>query len=185
MKRALFVLLAAAAFSALIVAPAFAHTSSAPQWNNLLAGSPHYYGEPGPKDAAWYESHKTLVGWVGTWNDGDNLHVIYYTNPPWVLMETHVAVYETIAEVPQTNNGNPKVGKFPYKNEGLGGVTVDEYVIPLSSIGVTAGDDVVIAAHAVVSGPCGEETAWANCGGPTAYFSGKNWATYFGYTVQS
>jgi hypothetical protein len=88
--------------------------------------------------------------------------------------------------IPQTKSGNPKVGKFPYKGEGLGGITTIEFTIPLSEIpgGAEVSDRLAIAAHAVVSRPCGEETAWGNCGTPKGYFQGHNWAVFYYYTVQ-
>ena len=169
-------------------------------WKPLFGGSPHYYGDPGPKDPDWYFEHRTRVGDVHVWNDGDSLYVTYYAYiwDCWVLTETHVAVamFPTMdengdgeinildADIPQTKKGNPKVGRFPYKHEGLGGVASDPYTIPLGSWG--SGTTLIIAAHAVVENPCLdiEETAWTDCGGDDAYFRGNNWATYFTYTVQ-
>lgn len=152
------------------------------QVNIFLSGSPHYYGEPGPKDPAWYEEHKTTVGWIRTWNDGEILFVnIRITEGDALLDETHLAVASDFAGIPQTKNGNPKVGKFPYKHENLNGVEVDEFEIPLAALSVGSGDTVVIAVHAALSNG---ETAWANCGGPGAYFPGGNWATYFTYTIR-
>jgi len=160
MKKAFvwLMLLTVTALFAMSVTPALAHTDSDPLWKPLYAGSPHYYGEPGPKDPSWYFAHRTEVGGVRVWNDGDNLYVDYYT---WVLGmdETHlaVAIEPSVdvngdgeinildADIPQTKSGNPKVGKFPYKYEGLGGAMIVMY---------------------------------------TAYFVGNNWATFFTYTVQ-
>jgi len=94
--------------------------------------------------------------------------------------ETHVAVAGAFGDIPQTKSGNPKVGRFPYKHEGLGGVMTDLYTIPLSDFEPITGPLVIAAHAALVDG----ETAWANCGGPDAFFPGGNWATYFHYTVQ-
>ena len=171
--------------------PTMAHTAAHPQWNPLCAGSPHYYGEPGPKDESWYWNHRNVVGGVRVWNDVTHLFVEYDTTgywdddvwvpSDWVLTETHLAVATDPDDFPQTKSGNPKVGKFPYKDEGLYN-THKLYTIPLDSWG--PGDILYIAAHAVVKNGCREETAWADCGGPDAYFPGNNWATYFTYTVQ-
>jgi len=149
-----------------------------PITQDLYAGSPHYYGEPGPKDPSWYYAHRMRVGWVRVWNDGDNLYV-RYTTLDVGMDETHVAVAEAFEDIPQTKSGNPKVGQFPYKHEGLGGAMTDLYTIPLGDWG--PGTELVIAAHAAL---CNGETAWADCGGPDAYFPGNNWATYFTYIVQ-
>jgi len=132
------------------------------------------------------------VGNVQVWYDGVNLHVKYnITAAGWQLIETHLAVATNIADVPQNNNGNPKVGQFPYAEPD------GDYTIPL----VTASHNwapvtnLVIAAHAVVryTGPCGEvreETAWGMgryCDGHdwvySIPFGGKSWAEYFEYLV--
>ena len=189
MKKGLALFMLITALAALTITPVFAHTQEAPMKKTFNAGSPHYYGEPGPKDPDWYYDHLTKVGEVQVWNDGTNLHITYDTNTwevsGWTLRETHLAIADDFEGIPQTHSGNPKVGKFPYKHEDLGGVELDEYVIPLTDLGLTVGDQIVIAAHGVVMGPCGqEETAWADCGGPDAFFPGGNWATFFTYVIQ-
>ena len=180
MKKAVawLMLLTVTALFAMSVTPALAHTEGDPFWAPLMAGSPHYYGEPGPKDPSWYWAHLTYVGSVFVWNDGDNLYVRYYTYAGG-MDETHLAVAEVFADIPQTKTGNPKVGQFPYKNEDVGGATTDMYTIPLGDWEL--GDTLVIAAHAAL---CNGETAWADCGGPDAQFPGSSWATYFTYIVQ-
>ena len=179
MKKAFawLMLLTVTALFAMSVTPALAHNEGDPHEAPLYAGSPHYRYEPGPHyDTDWWEEHRMRVGIVSVWNDGDNLYVTYIT---WVGMhETHLAVVEAFEDIPQTKSGNPKVGRFPYKHEGLGGATTDPYVIPLEW---DVGTELVIAAHAAL---CNGETAWADCGGPDAYFPGGNWATFFYYTVQ-
>ena len=145
----------------------------------LLAGSPHY-GTP------WWDQHKMLVGWVTIWND-EYLHVEYSTIGDWYLTETHLAVVTDWNDFPMTKKGNPKVGHFPYKHEGLDS-TYDEYIIPLE-VDWELGTTLYIAAHAVVEKRLDtcvlqEETAWANCGGINAFFPGNNWATYTWYIVQ-
>ncbi len=183
MKKAFawLMLLTVTALFAMSVTPALAHTEGDPMVKPLFAGSPHYYGEPGPKDPSWWWDHKTEVGSVFVWNDGDNLYVMYDTSVG--MNETHLAVAEAFEDIPMGAKGNPKVGKFPYKNEDLGGATEDLYEIPLEW---DVGTELVIAAHAeLVNG----ETAWADCGGDDAFFpgpglSGGNWATFLRYTVQ-
>jgi len=147
----------------------------------MYAGSPHYY-------TPWWWENKMKVGEVWIWNDGDYLYVKYITTyfGDWELTETHLAVAEYFADIPQTKSGNPKVGNFPYKMMHDPPVTEYTYMIPLTW---APGTILYIAAHAIVQKPMGcgvyqEETAWADCGGPNAYFQGNNWATYFTYTVQ-
>ena len=156
-----------------------AHTAANPQWQPLCAGSPHYYGEPGPKDPSWYWDHVNYVGSVLIWNDQDTLYVRIIVNAGEGLQETHLAVAENFEDIPQTKKGNPKVGRFPFKHENLNGITNDIYQIPLDDLDI--GDKVYIAVHAAL---CSGETAWADCGGPDAYFPGNNWATYFTYIIQ-
>lgn len=135
------------------------------------------------------------VGDVLVWNDGDYLYVKYDTTAgDWVLTETHLAVVTNPDDFPMTKTDNPKVGKFPYqccyydetegewlfvkKPETLEGrcdaggtdlLTEITYTIPLSEIGeegVILGDDLYIAAHAVVqkceteSFPFNPELTW-------------------------
>lgn len=121
------------------------------------------------------------VGDVMIWQDADYLYVKYVTVDGWTMWETHLHVAESADDIPQAN-GNPKVGKFDYK-ETHDGVTEYTYMIPW-------GDDwsiLYIAAHAVVEKVVGydaegdpiirEETAWGE--GPD--FPGKNWAMYIYY----
>jgi len=181
MKKAVawLMLLTVSVLFTINVTPTLAHTEGDPYKAPFCAGSPHYYGEPGPKDPNWYWDHVTYVGSIWVWNDGENLYVRYKT---WYvgMDETHLAVVKDFADIPQTNSGNPKVGKFPYKHEGLGGAMSDLYTIPLSAFEPIT-SPLVIAAHAALDNG---ETAWADCGGPGAFFPGGNWATFFYYTVQ-
>lgn len=182
MKKAVawLMLLTVTALFAMSITPALAHDELNPQRQPLFAGSPHYFDEPGPKDPSWYYAHRTKVGVVEVWNDGNTLYVTYDTTLSGIGMsETHLAVAEAFEDIPKTNKGNPKVGRFPYKHEGLSGAMTDMYPISLGDWGPDT--DLIIAAHAAL---CNGETAWADCGGPGAYFPGNNWATYFTYTVQ-
>jgi hypothetical protein len=113
------------------------------------------------------------VGAVEITNDGVNLYVTFLVDAPWVLVESHVHVATSPQIIPQTN-GNPIPGQFAYSEDD------GEYVIPLGSWGV--GTQLYIAAHAVVRNPdtYQEVSAW----GDGTDFPGKNWATYFSYTVQ-
>jgi hypothetical protein len=130
------------------------------------------------------------VGTVTVHNDTDNLYVTYDINDPnWYLVETHVAVATSLAAIPQTKKGNPKVGHFPDSNDHDPNDMLNTYtvVIPLSSLG---GDSLVIAAHTAIQKiitveplETMNETAWADgCSGTS--FLGKNWATYLTFTVQ-
>lgn len=141
-----------------------------------------------------YAGRTIDAGTVRVSNDASNLYVEYSTKNGWLLTETHLAIALTLAGIPQTKTGNPKVGNFPYQRTYNPPVASDTYVFSLDQLAVSLGLDrftcgstsLVIAAHAVVvqldgsGGTSHQETGWAN--GPG--FPGANWATYFGYTIQ-
>jgi len=134
------------------------------------------------------------AGAVQVSNDATNLYVEFTTANGWRLSETHLAIATSLAGIPQTKSGNPKVGNFPYKRAYVPTVASDVYVFPLDQLAVSLGLDrftcgvsaLVIAAHAVVvqldagGNVIAQETGWGNGSG----FPGANWATYFTYTVQ-
>jgi hypothetical protein len=100
-------------------------------------------------------------------------------------------VADSLANIPQTKKGNPKVGNFAYQRSYDPPVSEDTYVIAKSDLSLDASNSVVIAAHAVVvrldgSGDViANETGWAD--GDPFPFSGKgkgSWATYFRYKWQ-
>ena len=139
MKKALLPILALALAIGLAV-PVAAHTENDPLIVDLLAGQTQDVGE------------------VRVWNDGANLHVEYVVDDTdWYLTETHLHVANDVNDIPQTKKGNPKQGKFDYKNHDIYDVT-DEYVVPLADFGFEAGDNITIAAHAVVETMAGCET---------------------------
>jgi len=114
------------------------------------------------------------AGEIQIWNDNDNLYVKYSATPPWCLDETHLQVASNISKIPQ-NNGNPVPGQFEYKSKH-NCVSEFTYTVPLT----IEFCDLYIAAHAVVKKKNGStETAWGNGN----KFPGKNWATYFVYSV--
>jgi hypothetical protein len=98
------------------------------------------------------------VGEILVWNDGSNLFVKYVidgdltTDPaddviPSLLTETHVHVAASLAEIPQTKKGNPKIGQFDYQSYHDPGVDQYVVVIPLTW---NIDDEIYVAAHAVV-----------------------------------
>jgi hypothetical protein len=137
------------------------------------------------------------AGDVDVTSDGTTLTVRITVNQavdPWELVESHVHVAETAAEVPQ-KNGNPKPGKFDYCELDPEATTVTplvhEYTIPYA---LAEGATVVVAVHAAIEwlevlgvpdddpdrpeldpdDILHEETGW----GDGADFPGKNWAMY-------
>lgn len=128
------------------------------------------------------------VGQVTVTYDGSALVITYETDFPWLIYETHLHIASNPDDFPQ-KKGNPIPGKFDYKHENLGGIPIDEYIIPLGDLpeGWSSSGELFFAAHAVVKVPYSrdkvvveeydqqEETAW----GEGEDFPGKNWAMYF------
>ena len=138
-----------------------------------------------PKTTELLADQTLDVGGVSVSDDDVNLTVKYVTTDGWVINETHLAVAESAAAIPQTKKGNPIPGQFEYKNESQDlGITEYTYVIPFP-LSWEAGTELYIAAHAEVAhlNDTGfvdqEETAWGN----GTSFTGKNWAMYFTYTI--
>jgi hypothetical protein len=128
------------------------------------------------------------VGSVYVANDEDYLYVSFVTSDDCAeLAETHVDVQTSADDFPLNKNDNPKVGHFMYKMEHGPGVTGYTYMIPLDSHGFEPGDEIFVAAHAVIQfceNDCGlvEETAWAGC---TPFNDQGNWGRYIdSYIVQ-
>lgn len=119
------------------------------------------------------------AGDVIVWNDLNFLYVKYIAQGDWVISGTHLSVKTSLNEIPQTKNGNPKVGHFEYKTTHNPSVTEYVYSIPLGPW--TPETQLYLAAHAQISEllECEHKSAWAL----GESFSGKNWATYFKYTI--
>jgi hypothetical protein len=118
---------------------------------------------------------------------GEDLVVSYATTNGWELNEAHLWVGDDLSTMPQTKTGNPQIGNFPYKAEGLSGATSYTFTIPLSSLGdgSLCGHSFSLAAHAALrkdngSGGYQTETGW---GSGSQINSRGSWATYFTYTV--
>jgi uncharacterized repeat protein (TIGR01451 family) len=169
MKRIISLLAVFVLLTAFVPTVAFAHTAGGEKVVDLIAG------------------RHIDVGSVKVWNDKDNLYVKYMTNSYWCLDETHLQVASSLDDIPQAN-GNPIPGQFEYQNT-KNCAPKFIYTIPLTGESC----DFYIAAHAVVkkvkSGYYNDykgrhssstETAW----GDGFDFPGKNWATYFKYSVE-
>ncbi|MEN8131093.1 MAG: hypothetical protein ABFS45_13040 [Pseudomonadota bacterium] len=129
----------------------------------------------------------TDSGDVSVCNEADTLYVQYATVDGWLMTETHLVVEQHPESIPQMGSGNPKIGHFTYQRTYTPGTNEDTYEIDLSGLGLVEGDEIVIAAHAVVQladeegNLIQQETAW----GDGEDFAGRNWATYITYTLQS
>lgn len=134
-------------------------------------------------EAALLAGQDLDIGTVTVANDADFLYVAYATVDGWKLRATHLQVAPSLDGVPTNGAGNPVVGQFDLQDIH-DDVAEHTYAVPLSELGVEAGDDLVIAAHADVYqvSTVRSETAW----GDGARFVEKdgNWATYSTATVQ-
>lgn len=113
----------------------------------------------------------------------DALEVVYTTTDGWELDEVHFWIGNSLADMPQSRSGNPKIGNFPYNFSNLDGETTYSIVIPFSEIGFSCPgpDDFYVAAHASVRKPDGSggfqtETGW---GDGKRLVQRGNWAMYF------
>jgi hypothetical protein len=110
--------------------------------------------------------------------DDDNIYVWYQAGGDWKITETHLAIGDDVADIPQSKKGNPIPGRFEYSTVHQPGVSEFIYVVPRGGFGDF--EEIAVAAHAVVTSPTqGTETAWAG----ENEFPGANWATYFTYEL--
>lgn len=108
-----------------------------------------------------------------------NLIITYTTvmNSNWTIDLTHLSVGDCIQSIPTTGSGNPKVGHFEHTEPHSAGTNEVIYHVSLDVLPDPNGEDEVLycfAAHAEVTGPDSEETAWAE--GPE--FDGNSWAMF-------
>lgn len=93
------------------------------------------------------------VGTVKVSNDGEYLYVEYVLNEAaldegWCITETHTHAGAELSDFPLNKGGNPQVGLFDFNMTHEPCVEEHEEVIPME--GFESGDDILIAAHAVV-----------------------------------
>lgn len=108
-------------------------------------------------------------------SDG-SLCVTYATDGGWLLQETHLAIADSLAGIPQTKSGNPRPGQFPWSATHNPAVQEFTYCVNYPYV---VGQPLFVATHAVVGmaggGGGATETGWAG----DLDFPGANWATYF------
>lgn len=111
------------------------------------------------------------AGQVTVDTDGEDLIITYATQEDWVIKATHMSIGNCgEQEIPTTGSGNPKIGGFEHGTSHSEGVNEVVYYINKEALN----DLYCFAAHAVVIGPNGEETAWAE----GIDFGGNSWAMY-------
>lgn len=130
----------------------------------------------------------TKAGEICITTDFTNLTVTYNLEGDWQFGEAHLWVGTSTTDMPQTRNGSPKIGNFPYTDEYLDGLTTKAFVIPLSDfegVGCYQNETLFVAAHAALKQVVGgvvvsTETGWA---AGDRFRERGSWATYFSYTL--
>ena len=155
MKKRIFILFAAL----LLLSMAVPASVLGKSW----ATCSEYTVSAGPSSYQLLAGQTIDVGTVTVSDDGSSVTVQYNVNPPWYITETHVAVADTCAGIPQTKKGNLIPGKFPEGDDDLAEVGSATYVLELPE---SWSNPICIAAHAVVVKKVDgevvqEETAWS------------------------
>jgi len=119
--------------------------------------------------------------------ESNELCVTYTTSDEWELTETHLWVGESIATMPQTRKGNPRIGHFPHHSGDITGNTTWCCYISLTEFGLQGDEticekDLYIAAHSELrlenaDGSYTYETGW---GAGVPIVERGSWATYYG-----
>jgi hypothetical protein len=97
------------------------------------------------------------VGDITVWFDEGTLFVKLQTADGWLMAESHVAVADDLAGIPQTKKGNPIPGQFPYSETHNPWTDSFTYEIPWDG-----GDWPFIAAHAALYQIDSEGPFWAS-----------------------
>jgi hypothetical protein len=126
------------------------------------------------------------VGSVTVENDADNLYVTYTLDYSGACFGTlHLWVGDDLADMPQTGQGSPIPGQFPYQHDASGQTTYT-FEIPLSDLGIDLDTEcentLYVVPHAEVDLDCSggfdpddHETAFGGDtpgGGPRWWFYG-------------
>lgn len=120
------------------------------------------------------------AGNVTIYNTDDSLYVYVETSGNWLIASTKIYA-GTLAGMPQTNSGNPKVGQFPYKSNYSPGVSGSLTAIPLSALPSCYIVAIHVDLQETVNGTVVQtQTGWAS---GTA-MSGNNWGMYVDYCTQ-
>jgi hypothetical protein len=145
---------------------------------------------PTPECTKLYAGKSTEAGTICVTNDLESLYVTYSTTGDWYLDDVHPFVGATLATMPVTKTGNPKIGNFPYVVENLN-TQMYTFTVPLGDFGAAdpcvSPKKIAIAAHAALirrdtAGVIYQtETGWAN--GTQLNIKGS-WAMYFEYTTR-
>jgi len=117
------------------------------------------------------------IGTVTIDSDGENIILTYDTSASgWTIDLTHMSIGDCEQSIPTTGSGNPKVGHFEHTEPHTEDINNVVYMVSREALIAEhlLIDEYCFAAHAEVTGPDSEETAWAE--GPE--FDGNSWAMY-------
>lgn len=90
------------------------------------------------------------VGDIIVTREGNTLTVKYCTTGDWLIIETHLAVNDSLSKIPQTKKGSPIPGQFPYGGPLPEATNCVEYTIDVTGLNCP----LYIAAHAIVVKMC-------------------------------
>lgn len=123
------------------------------------------------------------IGTVEAWNDANDLHVILTATPQseWRLRESFLYAGTSVGGIPLLPSGAPRLLAFPYKAQHNPRVATYELVVPLSDVGGTPGQDLVIAAIGLLNRGVTSGVAY----GDGTQISPPNKHEYFIHQVQS
>ncbi len=132
-------------------------------------------GQPTP-DAA-------IVGQVCVEVQGDDLRITFHAADGWELAETQLVVASSLDGIPRAGEaGIPIVGRFPHRTAHAPTVAEFTIMISLPDLGVSRGDEVMVAAHAGLANSAGiEEGGW---GRGERFTARGNPAMYFRYEIR-
>ncbi len=133
-------------------------------------------GQPVPAAQA------VIVGQVCLEVQGSDLSIRFRAGDGWSMAETQLVVASSMDDIPRAGEaGIPIVGRFPHRTAHTPTVPEFTYSIPLEDLGVSRGDEVVVAAHASMVTTTGiEEGGW---GRGERFTPRGNPAMYFRYTI--
>ncbi|MBN2853103.1 MAG: hypothetical protein JXQ23_10255 [Clostridia bacterium] len=131
------------------------------------------------------------VGDVIVTNNASHIYVGYQLDADiaeegWEIIEMHLAVVQTLEELPVNKAGNPLVGQFEFSRIYSFGDGIYEDYFEVMLPEEPDDDHYFIAAHALIARYNEDlqmvetESAWGN---GTRFVTKGNWATYFEYDL--
>ncbi|MBK8247929.1 MAG: ABC transporter [Gemmatimonadetes bacterium] len=106
----------------------------------------------------------STIGTVSAWNDATDLVVAFSADlaSEWRLRESFVWAGADASGIPLTPGGTPRVVGFPYKTAHNPTVVTYQYTIPLAAVGGVPGQDLAIAAIALLARGTHRGVAWGD-----------------------